>query len=211
MVATWPSTSWRTVSFTAGEPQPRRTAPGRESRPSASGSPSTRIGTPLTSTLVIPTGASAVSHPHARPHPWPPSIVSAGRPCPHPERRRPNRQPQFACRRPVAKAHPRRVTALCHLELASSNQVCVRTGPAGAERVGAGSRKTNGRPDACSGVERSGRATQQPCQRWLIRGPQADGVVLQPLRLQSPGPLTAPRCSHVIQLDLIKTRQPESP
>ncbi len=63
-------------------------------------------------------------HPYARPHPWPPGAASGGRPCPHPGRRRPNRQPQFAWRRPVAKAHPRRATALCHLELASSSQVC---------------------------------------------------------------------------------------
>ena len=44
---------------------------------------------------------------------------------------------------------------------------------------------------------------EQPCQRWqrgLIRGPQADGAGPQLLRLQSPRPLTAPRCSRTIAL-----------
>jgi glyoxylase-like metal-dependent hydrolase (beta-lactamase superfamily II) len=66
-------------------------------------------------------------------------------------------------------------------------------GPAGAERAGAGPRKTDGRPGACSRAADSGRATQQPRQRWqrgLIRGPQADGAGLQLLRLQPPGQLT---------------------
>ena len=71
-----------------------------------------------------PRPAGLAGHPHARPHPWPPGAVPGGRPCPHRGRRRPDRQPQFAWRRPVATAHPRRAAALCHLELAGSNRVC---------------------------------------------------------------------------------------
>ena len=51
------------------------------------------------------------------------SAISGRRPSPHPGRRRPNRQHQLASRRPIAKTHPRRATAHCHLELASSNRV----------------------------------------------------------------------------------------
>ncbi len=41
-------------------PQLRSRVPGRESRPSGTGSPSARIGTPFTRTWVMPTGWSAV-------------------------------------------------------------------------------------------------------------------------------------------------------
>ena len=59
-----------------------------------------------------------------------------------------------------------------------------------------------GRPGACPGVTAL-RAPQQPCQRWrrgLVRTPQADGAGPRLPRLQSPSPLTAPRCSRAVAL-----------
>ena len=64
----------------------------------------------------------------------------------------------------------------------------------------------HGRPMACPVLApalTALRAPQQPCQRWqrgLIRAPQADGAGPQLLRLQSPSPLTAPRCSRAVAL-----------
>ena len=85
---------------------------------------------------------------------------------PNPGRRRPNRQPQFAWRRPVAKGTPsaghralplgtgERPLSLC-LNWPGWSRACWR-------------RATEDRcpPGACSRLEGSGRATQQPCQRW---------------------------------------------